>query len=201
MENSFRQRRFRMFIRACLLAVAAVCLLQPLMYGGAQKPGPSTPIAAVPADVLTMMCGPDALSFRQQVDQHCERFRDPQYVAIFSGTAHGQWDPQTLYARLTAAHEAGEEFKALFLARLYGITLSPVQLASVVFTTILASFTVPGIPGGSIIAMVPILAAARVPIDGLGILLAIDTIPDMFRTTANATGILTLAAVLRKHSY
>jgi proton glutamate symport protein len=90
---------------------------------------------------------------------------------------------------------------ALFLARLYGITLSPAQLASVVFTTILASFTVPGIPGGSIIAMVPILAAAHVPIDGLGILLAIDTIPDMFRTTENATGILTLAAVLRKHSY
>ena len=86
----------------------------------------------------------------------------------------------------------------LFLARLYGATLSPAQLASVVFTVVLSSFAVPGVPGGSIIAMVPVLAAVNLPIDGIGILLAVDTIPDMFRTTANVTGSLTLAAVLRK---
>ena len=85
----------------------------------------------------------------------------------------------------------------LFLARLYGATLSPAQLASVVFTVILSSFAVPGVPGGSIIAMVPVLAAVNLPIDGIGILLAVDTIPDMFRTTANVTGSLTLAAVLQ----
>lgn len=89
----------------------------------------------------------------------------------------------------------------LFLARLYGATLSPTQLASVVFTVILSSFAVPGVPGGSIIAMVPVLAAVNLPIDGIGILLAVDTIPDMFRTTENVTGSLTLAAVLRKLSY
>ena len=49
----------------------------------------------------------------------------------------------------------------LFLARLYGATLSPAQLASVVFTVILSSFAVPGVPGGSIIAMVPVLAAVE----------------------------------------
>ena len=85
----------------------------------------------------------------------------------------------------------------LFLARLYGVTLSPTQLASVVFTVILSTFAVPGVPGGSIIAMAPVLAAVNLPIDGIGILLAVDTIPDMFRTTANVTGSLTLAAVLR----
>ena len=88
----------------------------------------------------------------------------------------------------------------LFLARLYGMTLSPAQLASVVLTVILSSFAVPGVPGGSIIAMVPVLAAVNLPIDGIGILLAVDTIPDMFRTTANVTGSLTLAAVLRKQA-
>jgi Na+/H+-dicarboxylate symporter len=86
----------------------------------------------------------------------------------------------------------------LFLARLYGATLSPQQLASVVFTVILSSFAVPGVPGGSIIAMVPVLTAVNLPVDGIGILLAVDTIPDMFRTTANVTGSLTLAAILRK---
>ncbi len=86
----------------------------------------------------------------------------------------------------------------LFLARLYGVTLSPGQLASVVFPVMLTTFAVGGIPGGSIIAMVPLLAAVNLPIEGIGILLAVDTIPDMFRTTANVTGSLTLAAVLRK---
>jgi proton glutamate symport protein len=85
----------------------------------------------------------------------------------------------------------------LFLARLFGVTLTASQLASVVVAVVLASFAVPGIPGGSIIAMVPVLAVANLPIDGIGILLAVDTIPDMFRTTANVTGAATLAAVLR----
>jgi Na+/H+-dicarboxylate symporter len=65
---------------------------------------------------------------------------------------------------------------ALFLARLYGVAVSAPQLASIAFATVLASFAVPGIPGGSIIAMVPVLSAANVPIDGIGILLAVDAI-------------------------
>jgi Na+/H+-dicarboxylate symporter len=85
----------------------------------------------------------------------------------------------------------------LFLARLYDITLSTPQLASVVVTVILTTFAVPGVPGGSIIAMVPVLTAVNLPLEGIGILLAVDTIPDMFRTTANVTGSMTLAAVLR----
>ena len=84
----------------------------------------------------------------------------------------------------------------LFLARLFGVTLGPLQFASIVVAVVFASFAVPGVPGGSIIAMVPVLAVAHVPIEGIGILLAVDTIPDMFRTTANLTGAMTLAAVL-----
>jgi len=88
----------------------------------------------------------------------------------------------------------------LFLARLYGVELSPAQIASVVVTVIFTTFAVPGIPGGSIIAMVPVLASVNLPVEGVGVLLAVDTIPDMFRTTANATGTMTLAAVLRRFS-
>jgi Na+/H+-dicarboxylate symporter len=70
----------------------------------------------------------------------------------------------------------------------------------VVSTVVLTTFAVPGIPGGSIIAMVPVLAAVNLPIDGIAILLAVDTIPDMFRTTANVTGSMALA-VIRRLSY
>ena len=85
----------------------------------------------------------------------------------------------------------------LFLARLYDVALSPAQLASIVFTVILTTFAVPGVPGDSIIAMVPVLAAVNLPLDGIGILLAVDAIPDMFRTTGNVTG-AALAAAARK---
>jgi len=44
--------------------------------------------------------------------------------------------------------------------------------------------------------MIPVLMAAGLPLDGVGILLAVDTVPDMFRTTANITGAMTLTAIL-----
>jgi Na+/H+-dicarboxylate symporter len=88
----------------------------------------------------------------------------------------------------------------LFLARLYAITLSPTQLASVLVAVVFATFAVPGIPGGSIIAMLPVLRAADLPVEGIGILLAVDAIPDMFRTTANVTGTLAVAAALSRWS-
>ena len=53
-----------------------------------------------------------------------------------------------------------------------------------------------GFPDGSIIAIAPALAAANLPLDGIGILLAVDAIPDMFRTTANVTGTMVLTAIL-----
>ncbi|MDP1857150.1 MAG: dicarboxylate/amino acid:cation symporter [Gemmatimonadaceae bacterium] len=84
----------------------------------------------------------------------------------------------------------------VFIARLYGVTLAPAQLATIVLTVVLTTFSVPGIPAGSIIAMVPVLLAAGLPVEGMGILLGVDTIPDMFRTTTNVTGDMMAAVVL-----
>src|SRR5688500_14966681 len=84
----------------------------------------------------------------------------------------------------------------LFLARLYGFDLAPAQLVTIAVTAVLTSFSVPGVPGGSILVMVPVLLAAGLPVEGVGILLGVDTIPDMFRTTTNVTGHMTAAAIL-----
>jgi len=83
-----------------------------------------------------------------------------------------------------------------FLAALYGTPLSVPQLATIALTTTLLSFSVPGIPAGSIIVMVPVLLAAKLPVEGVGILIGVDAIPDMFRTTTNVIGTMTIAAVL-----
>jgi proton glutamate symport protein len=84
---------------------------------------------------------------------------------------------------------------ALFVARLYGIALSPSQIATIAMTAVLTSFSIPGIPGGSIIAMLPVLASVGLPAEGIGVLLGVDTIPDAFRTTANVTGQMGIAVI------
>lgn len=84
----------------------------------------------------------------------------------------------------------------LFLARLYGVALQPSDLATVVVVGTLTSFTIPGIPAGAIIVMAPVLVSVGVPAEGIGILIGVDTIPDMFRTLANVTAWLGGATVV-----
>lgn len=88
----------------------------------------------------------------------------------------------------------------LFIARLYGIDLSTSQLITVGLTSVILTFSVPGIPGGSILIMAPVLLSVGLPAEGIGILLGVDTIPDMFRTTLNVTGTMTAAVVLEPPS-
>jgi Na+/H+-dicarboxylate symporter len=87
---------------------------------------------------------------------------------------------------------------AVFLGRLYGVPIGGSQLATLVLTATITSFSIPGIPGGSIIAMVPVLSSVGLPLEGIGILLGVDTIPDMFRTTANVTGQLAAATIVAR---
>ena len=92
----------------------------------------------------------------------------------------------------------GQTVGVLFIARLYGVDLGVAQLATIAVTSLVTSFSVPGVPGGSIIVMVPVLMAAGIPVEGVGILLGADTIPDMFRTTTNVTGHMTAAVILAR---
>lgn len=90
----------------------------------------------------------------------------------------------------------GQMVGVVFIARLYGVDLTAAQLATAGLTTIVTTFSVPGIPGGSIVIMAPVLMGAGLPLEGIGILLGVDTIPDMFRTTANVTGDMAAATAL-----
>ncbi len=92
----------------------------------------------------------------------------------------------------------GQVIGVLFLARLYGVDLGTAQYLSIGLATIVTSFSVPGVPAGSMIVMIPVLTAAGVPIEGIAILIGVDTIPDMFRTTTNITGHMTAAVILAR---
>ena len=99
-------------------------------------------------------------------------------------------------AMLRVGSAVGQTVAVLFAARLFNVAIAPLQLVAILVVTVLTTFTVPGIPGGSIVVMVPILLAARVPADAVGVLLGADVIPDMFRTMANVTGGIAAAAIV-----
>lgn len=73
----------------------------------------------------------------------------------------------------------------LFIAQAYGIELSLVQQFMVMITALLASIGAAGIPMAGLVIMTVILSAVGLPIEGLGLILAVDRILDMFRTAVN----------------
>ena len=87
---------------------------------------------------------------------------------------------------------------SLFLARIYGVPITPAQVASIALSAVLLSFSVPGIPGGVLLIMVPVLASVGIPAEGVGILLAVDVIPDMFRTVTNVTADMVAAVIVAR---
>ena len=85
---------------------------------------------------------------------------------------------------------------AVFVAHLYGVELGVPDLVTIAVTSALLTFSVPAIPGGTILIMAPVLATVGIPVAGIGVLLALDAIPDMFRTTTNVTGHMAAVAIL-----
>ena len=86
----------------------------------------------------------------------------------------------------------------LFMARLYGVDVSTQQLVTIALMTVVTTFSVPGVPGGTIIVIVPVLLAVDLPVAAVGLLLGVDTIPDMFRTGTHVTTDMAAATILAR---
>ncbi|HEX3009505.1 MAG TPA: dicarboxylate/amino acid:cation symporter [Bacteroidales bacterium] len=86
----------------------------------------------------------------------------------------------------------------LFIAQIYGIHLTIIQQALVVFTSLLAAVGAAGIPMAGIVMMVIILRTVGLPLEGIGLILPVDRILDMFRTTLNTYGDTCAAVVIAK---
>ncbi|KPK81708.1 MAG: hypothetical protein AMS25_05290 [Gemmatimonas sp. SM23_52] len=84
----------------------------------------------------------------------------------------------------------------MFLAWLYGVPLAVSGIGGAVLATVIVSFTVPSIPGGSVLSLAPALGTVGIPLDGLAVLLGVDRIPDMARTATNVTGTLTATVLV-----
>jgi Na+/H+-dicarboxylate symporter len=74
---------------------------------------------------------------------------------------------------------------AMFIAQAYGIELGLGTQFTIVLIALLTSIGVAGIPAASLVAIAIILAAVGLPVEGIGLILAVDRILDMMRTSVN----------------
>ncbi len=85
---------------------------------------------------------------------------------------------------------------AVFIAQAVGMDLTFADQFTIVATAVLASIGTAAVPGAGIIMLVIILEAINVPSQGIALILGVDRILDMIRTTTNVTGDATIACAM-----
>lgn len=182
---------FYLVTHAALL-VAATALLYPVaVLVGGVPPGRFAR-AALPAQVVAMGTRSslaalpamlDAAEQRLQLRREVSGFALPLAVSAFRLNLAVSWI-----------------VGGLFIARLYGVPFGLSSLATFGVAAVLMSFSVPGIPSGSLFIIAPLFPTVGLPVEGVGILIALDAVPDIFKTTLNVTGHMTSAAVLARRA-
>ncbi|HEX9564753.1 MAG TPA: dicarboxylate/amino acid:cation symporter [Gemmatimonadaceae bacterium] len=87
---------------------------------------------------------------------------------------------------------------AVLVSQLYGVEFGGTNLAIFAIGSVILSLTTPGIPSGGFFVQAPLYIAVGLPPEGLGILIAVDFIPDLFKTTLNLTSYATTALLVSR---
>jgi DAACS family dicarboxylate/amino acid:cation (Na+ or H+) symporter len=91
-----------------------------------------------------------------------------------------------------------EGVTVLFLAQVFGVSLAFDQQAIVVILSVITAVGAAGVPGGSLPLIMVVLATVGVPAEAIAVILGVDRILDMSRTSLNVTGDLTAAAYVAR---
>ena len=76
----------------------------------------------------------------------------------------------------------------LFIAQVYGQTLGPAELGTLILTALLAALAVASVPAASFVNLTIILSALGLPLEGAALVLGVERPLDMLRTSVNMTG-------------
>lgn len=87
---------------------------------------------------------------------------------------------------------------ALFIGWFYGVPLGIRELGTIAVASVFLGFAGPGIPRGAFISLAPLFVAIGLPAEGIGILIAVDAIPDIFSTVFNTTGNMAATAFVAR---
>ncbi|HET6680886.1 MAG TPA: cation:dicarboxylase symporter family transporter [Gemmatimonadaceae bacterium] len=174
---------------------AAVCLLYTLgvypavrVFGGLSFGRFAAAVA--PAQSIALSARSSLAALPAQIESATEQLHLPTPVTSFALP----FAVSTLRANVPITWVVC----VLFLGTLYGVQIAGVALAALVVTSVLASFSVPGIPSGSLFILAPVLVSYGLPPEAVGLLIAVDPVPDMFKTLANVTSHLGSAVLVSR---
>lgn len=91
-----------------------------------------------------------------------------------------------------------ELIAALFIAQAYGLDIPLLQQFVMVFAALLASIGAAGIPMAGLVMITVVLSVVGLPLEGVGLILAVDRILDMMRTTVNVWSDSSCAVIIAK---
>jgi proton glutamate symport protein len=172
------------------LSVLMTALLYPVVAIVARIPIREFARAALPAQLIAFSSSSSMASLPAQVES-AERglglpsrisgFVLPLAVSLFKLASPVSWT-----------------VGALFVAWFYGVPLHTKELATIAFAAVFLASAAPGIPRGAFIMLAPLFVAIGLPVEGIGILLAVDALPDTFATVLNVTGNLAATAIVAR---
>ena len=91
-----------------------------------------------------------------------------------------------------------EGVTVLFIAQVFGVNLPLSSQLIVILMSVVTAIGVAGVPGGSIPLLMMVLGIVGVPVEGIAIVLGVDRILDMCRTTLNVGGDLVTATIVER---
>lgn len=89
--------------------------------------------------------------------------------------------------------------QAILLAKMYGVEMTPAFIWALFVTVVALSIGAPGVPGGSFVCLTSIIVSFGVPVEAAAIVLGIDPLTSMFRTTINTIGDIAVTTALSKN--
>jgi Na+/H+-dicarboxylate symporter len=173
-----------------LLSLAAILLAYPIVAVTARMPMARFARAALPAQLIAFTSSSSMASLPALVES-AESLKLPKRITGF-----------VLPMAVSTFHFAGPvtwTVGSVFVAWFYGIPLGLREMMILAFASIFLTSAAPGVPRGGFIMLAPLFTAMGLPVQGIGILIAIDVIPDTFATVLNVTGDLGAAAIVARY--
>nr|WP_250887098.1 MULTISPECIES: dicarboxylate/amino acid:cation symporter [unclassified Rhodanobacter] len=178
----------------CLLYLAVTVMMLPLavVFGGERLR--RFALALVPAQVVAVSTQSSLASLPAMLESADRRLGYPKQVAALV------LPMAVSLFRLTSPVQYVTS--AVFIAWAYGIDLSTAQLLAGALLAVVISLGSVGLPGQVtfIATNLPVAQAMGLPLSPLGLMLAVDTIPDALATLGNVTGDLTATSMVARQS-
>ena len=174
------------------LLIAAIVAHYPIAIVGGRIPARDFVRALLPAQVVAMSTRSslaalpsmlDAADRSLKVRREVAGFVLPFGVAIFRLSGAITW---VTYG--------------LFLSKLYDVPFGGIGIATLSLAAIVMNFAVPGIPSGGLLIITPIFVTLGLPAEAVGLLIAVDAIPDFFKTVLNVTSHMTAMVIVNRLS-